>query len=1006
MIGGVKTRSSNIVGTGTLGTGGNYAGNITTCASSILYYLSTTAQNLSGVISGPGAVTTDAGSGTLTLSGANTYSGNTTVNGTSVLHLASTGSLNFVIGNSSNNKITGGGTAILDGSFTIDTSAVTAFTGSWTLADVTTKTYGTSFGVTGFTPPTDGTVHTFTDAQFRTWTFDTSTSVLSVAAPALITSFSVSLAGGSAAVIDQVAKTIQMYVPTGTAVNSLAPTYTLTSGTCDHDNGITAYDFTSPVTYKVTDGATENNYVVTVSTTPLPLLGLRVWLKADAVNSADPTQVDGSGNVLKWLDQSGNGNHATKGSTQIAPTYVASTLNGQPVLRFAQTDDSNGSRLYLGDLSAQFSAAASGSSVFATATIGTPTTPTDGRYNMFGNRANDDRWVANTWTESSPGSFRGGRTSLPYASVPQTGSHVFSMESSSSTYRAVIDGAQIGTAGADYNSGSGVSWNIGNSAAGNGQQLNGDIAELILYNRILTADEANLVGGYLSGKYALTTDYPPIGATAPWRVVATAGDKEVFLSWHSFPAATGYKVKRSEVTGGPYTEVGTPSGTTFTDGPLTNGRTYYYVVSAMIDAVETPDSAEVSATPTGVNATLSTVSNTPSSVWADGVSYSTVTVTLLNDFSVPVAGKTVTLAQTSGPGSATITTVTGTTGTDGKAAFTVASTTAGTDVFTATDATDSDLVIAQTATVDFVAATSLAIHVNIDTAVRTGLVGPVGGLGAVWNTTAATSATNLLHASGPATTVGFVSSGPSWGGPDAWGSPALQVLFAGLRSFDTSTANSQQLVINNLTIGKKYDLYIASANCSGAGSNQRSYGVWKTTNTTSTPGDHICDNRANQIGDAWVPGNNYVVFGSVEPDGIGSITVDGYSIPDAPTYDVRLPMNGFQLVESVPGYASWAIAHAGGQAANLDYNNDGVPNGVAYFMGETGVASNPGVVDGKVSWPHSADATDATYRVLSSENLVDWSDVTVDSSDAGGFVTYTLPSGTPKSFVRLEVTIP
>ena len=39
------------------------------------------------------------------------------------------------------------------------------------------------------------------------------------------------------------------------------------------------------------------------------------------------------------------------------------------------------------------------------------TTPTyDGRYNLFGNRNNDERWVANTWNESRPGSFRGGRS--------------------------------------------------------------------------------------------------------------------------------------------------------------------------------------------------------------------------------------------------------------------------------------------------------------------------------------------------------------------------------------------------------------------------------------------------------------------------------------------------------------------------------------------------------------------------------------------------------------------
>lgn len=145
----------------------------------------------------------------------------------------------------------------------------------------------------------------------------------------------------------------------------------------------------------------------------------------------------------------------------------------------------------------------------------------DGRYNLFGNRANDDRWVANTWTESSPGSFRGSRAAFAAAGYnlwPQSGAHVYAVESSAALYRFVIDGnanPTLRTAG-NYNSGAGANWTIGDSAANNDQRFDGDFAEILLYDRVLTPAEAALVGGYLTQKYALPASYPPatLAATA------------------------------------------------------------------------------------------------------------------------------------------------------------------------------------------------------------------------------------------------------------------------------------------------------------------------------------------------------------------------------------------------------------------------------------------------------------------------------------------------------------
>ncbi|EEF61857.1 beta strand repeat-containing protein [Pedosphaera parvula] len=82
-----------ISGSGCLGVGTatNYAGNIGNYGS--FTYASSSAQTLSGVISGTGMLT-QSGSGTLTLSGANTYTGATLITNNATLALATGGSIN------------------------------------------------------------------------------------------------------------------------------------------------------------------------------------------------------------------------------------------------------------------------------------------------------------------------------------------------------------------------------------------------------------------------------------------------------------------------------------------------------------------------------------------------------------------------------------------------------------------------------------------------------------------------------------------------------------------------------------------------------------------------------------------------------------------------------------------------------------------------------------------------------------------------------------------------
>ncbi len=120
--------------------------------------------------------------------------------------------------------------------------------------------------------------------------------------------------------------------------------------------------------------------------------------------------------------------------------------------------------------------------------------------------------------------------------------------------------------------------------------------------------------------------------------------------------------------------------------------------------------------------------------------------------------------------------------------------------------------------------------------------------------------------------------------------------------------------------------------------------------------------------------------------------------------------------EAFPGYDTWATTNAGGQTTDLDYDNDGVANGVEYFMNAApGFTANPGLVGNTVSWPNGGNIPSSEYGtqyvVQTSSDLVTWDDVTQGDMDQNGTNTasslsYTLdPANNPaKQFVRLKVT--
>ena len=118
-----------------------------------------------------------------------------------------------------------------------------------------------------------------------------------------------------------------------------------------------------------------------------------------------------------------------------------------------------------------------------------------------------------------------------------------------------------------------------------------------------------------------------------------------------------------------------------------------------------------------------------------------------------------------------------------------------------------------------------------------------------------------------------------------------------------------------------------------------------------------------------------------------------------------LDASGFLTATATGGYAAWSALYAAGQDPSADANHDGVPNGIAYFMGMNGLASNPGVVNGKVTWPHVGIV--GAFAVEVSTDLVNWTaadPAAVDATSNPAQVVFTLPVGAARKFCRLSVT--
>jgi probable HAF family extracellular repeat protein len=309
----------------------------------------------------------------------------------------------------------------------------------------------------------------------------------------------------------------------------------------------------------------------------LPLSGLRGWFKADAGMAP--------GKVNVWPDNSGNGKHAIQMTGAKQPSLVTNAINGRPAVRFT----GNTQWMSLPNL---MSGATQGDAFVVTkATADVPSVP--GRIWDLGLVSAPAAYPSSDgMIYESTGSTTGYIVGDPAVSL--TNVLMMNVSSKSNEWVARLNGSQLLRSTTNT-----VSWDttpcLGGSDVYTANCYAGDIAEVLIYDRVLTTDEREAVGRYLNTRWSLVASVP----TTPTNLVATAvGTNQVSLTW---TAGHGTSLVRYEVerkTGsGSYAQLAVVDNAgTYLDTAASAATTYTYRVRAVNWAGETGYSNEAGAT--------------------------------------------------------------------------------------------------------------------------------------------------------------------------------------------------------------------------------------------------------------------------------------------------------------------------------------------------------------------------------------------------------------------------
>ena len=300
---------------------------------------------------------------------------------------------------------------------------------------------------------------------------------------------------------------------------------------------------------------------------PFATSGLRAWYRADL--GAAP---DAAGNIGRWTDLSGSGYHAVQNDPAARPQPVANQLSGQPVLRFKGLNDVNAPKQYF-DLPNLMAGATAGE-LFIVARLKDFANTYNGLAH-FGTGYGTIYQPSGLWNDF-------GTADLEF--YPRSTDATFTSPHLLNTSISATGGSTLRLNAAETITltGQTVSFRTDPSLGIDrySEAFNGDIAEVLVFDRVLTPAERTTLQTYLATKYGITALLlQPPTAPAPKLSAVSATATSVALSWTGEPPVTTDIERR--VGNGPFVPVASiTSEKSYTDTGLTAGLTYSYRVRA------------------------------------------------------------------------------------------------------------------------------------------------------------------------------------------------------------------------------------------------------------------------------------------------------------------------------------------------------------------------------------------------------------------------------------------